>query len=79
MRKIIVKDDLGNVIEANFVLAFLCEETNKTYVAIDYQKQILLQKLREQLNKEHKIQRRQIWQSRFWAFMVGVGIGFAVH
>ena len=40
MRKIIVKDDLGNVIEANFVLAFICEETNKTYVAIDYQKQI---------------------------------------
>jgi hypothetical protein len=40
MRKITVKDDQGNVIEANFVLAFLCEETNKTYVAIDYQKQI---------------------------------------
>ena len=30
----------GNVIEANFVLAFHCDETNKTYVAIDYQKQI---------------------------------------
>ena len=40
MRKIRVKDDQGNVIDANFILAFHCEETNKTYVAIDYQKQI---------------------------------------
>lgn len=30
----------GNVIEANFILAFHCDDTNKTYVAIDYQKQI---------------------------------------
>ena len=40
MRKIKVKDEQGNVIDANFILAFICDDTNKTYVAIDYQKQI---------------------------------------
>ena len=40
MRKIRVKDEQGNTIDANFVLAFICDDTNKTYVAIDYQKQI---------------------------------------
>lgn len=40
MRKITVKDSEGNVIEANFILAFTCDDTHKTYVAIDYQKEI---------------------------------------
>jgi predicted nucleic acid-binding Zn-ribbon protein len=38
-----------------------------------------LKKLNEQLNKERRVQRRQLWQNRFWALLVGVGIGIAAH
>lgn len=33
--------------------------------------------LREQVNKERKTHRRQIWQNRFWCILIGAGIGFA--
>ena len=33
--------------------------------------------LKEQINKERKTHRRQIWQNRFWCILIGVGIGFA--
>lgn len=38
---------------------------------------ISLKKLREQIDKERRIHRRQIWQNRFWCILIGAGIGFA--
>ena len=32
--------------------------------------------LREQVNKERKTHRRQIWQNRFWCLLIGAGIGY---
>ena len=33
--------------------------------------------LKEQINKERKVHRRQIWQNRVWCLLIGAGIGFA--
>jgi len=33
--------------------------------------------LKEQINKERRIHRRQIWQNRFWCLLFGVGVGLA--
>lgn len=32
--------------------------------------------LREQVNKERRTHRRQIWQNRFWCLLIGAGIGY---
>jgi archaellum component FlaC len=37
-----------------------------------------LQILKEQINKERRIHRRQIWQNRFWCLLFGVGVGCAI-
>ena len=34
--------------------------------------------LKEQINKERKTHRRQIWQNRFWCILIGAGIGMAI-
>lgn len=39
---------------------------------------ILLATLRQQIDKERRIHRRQIWQNRFWCLLGGAAIGFAV-
>lgn len=36
-----------------------------------------LKKLKEQIEKERKVQRRQLWQNRFWCLLIGAGIGVA--
>ena len=38
---------------------------------------ISLKKLKEQIEKERKVQRRQLWQNRFWCLLIGAGIGVA--
>ena len=37
----------------------------------------LSQTLKEQINKERRIHRRQVWQNRFWFLLIGAGIGYA--
>jgi hypothetical protein len=37
----------------------------------------LLTKLKEQINKERKVHRRQVWQNRIWCLLIGAGIGVA--
>lgn len=39
----------------------------------------LLQTLKEQIAKERKTHKRQVWQNRFWCLLIGAGIGFAIH
>ena len=39
--------------------------------------QTSLTKLKEQINKERKIHRRQVWQNRLWFLLIGCGIGYA--
>jgi hypothetical protein len=36
----------------------------------------LLQTLKNQIEKERKIHKRQVWQNRFWCILIGAGIGF---
>ena len=36
-----------------------------------------LQTLKQQINHERKIHKRQIWQNRFWCIIIGAGIGIA--
>ena len=38
----------------------------------------LLSTLKEQINKERRVHKRQIWQSRFWCLLLGVGVGCAL-
>ena len=38
---------------------------------------ILLQTLKEQISRERKIHKRQIWQNRIWCLLIGAGIGYA--
>ena len=37
----------------------------------------LLQTLRQAIDKERRVQRRQIWQNRVWFFLAGVAVGVA--
>ena len=37
----------------------------------------LLQTLKNQIDKERRVHRRQVWQNRFWCLLIGVGIGYA--
>ena len=39
--------------------------------------QTSLTKLKEQIDKERKIHRRQVWQNRLWFLLIGCGIGYA--
>ena len=41
--------------------------------------EISLKKLKESIDRERRIHKRQIWQNRIWTFIVGTGIGFAIH
>lgn len=41
--------------------------------------EISLTKLKESIDKERRVHKRQIWQNRIWTFVVGTGIGFAIH
>ena len=36
-----------------------------------------LQILKQQIDRERKIHKRQIWQNRFWCILIGAGIGYA--
>ena len=36
-----------------------------------------LQTLKQQIDKERRIHKRQVWQNRFWCILIGAGIGFA--
>jgi hypothetical protein len=38
-----------------------------------------LKKLKESIDRERRVHKRQIWQNRIWTFIVGTGIGFAIH
>lgn len=40
--------------------------------------QISLKKLKEQIDRERRIHRRQIWQNRIWSMMIGIGVGYAI-
>ena len=40
--------------------------------------QTSLKKLKEQIDKERRIHRRQIWQNRIWSMMIGIGVGYAI-
>ena len=33
--------------------------------------------LKTQIEKERRVQRRQLWQNRFWCLLIGTGIGIA--
>ena len=33
--------------------------------------------LKKQIDKERRVQRRQLWQNRFWCLLIGTGIGIA--
>jgi len=35
----------------------------------------LLATLKQQITKERKIHKRQVWQNRFWCLLIGTGIG----
>jgi hypothetical protein len=37
----------------------------------------LLATLKQQITKERKIHKRQIWQNRLWCILIGTGIGIA--
>ena len=37
----------------------------------------LLMTLKEKINKERAVHKRQIWQSRMWCLLIGVGVGMA--
>ena len=37
----------------------------------------LLQTLKNQIDKERRVHRRQVRQNRFWCLLIGVGIGYA--
>ena len=37
-----------------------------------------LKKLREQIDKERRIHRRQIWQNRLWCILGGTAVGIAI-
>ena len=37
----------------------------------------LLATLKQQITKERKIHKRQVWQNRFWCIIIGTGIGIA--
>ena len=39
---------------------------------------ISLQTLKESIDKERRVHRRQIWQSRLWCILIGAGIGIAI-
>lgn len=39
--------------------------------------QISLQKLRESIDKERRVQNRRLWQNRIWFFIGGVAVGYA--
>ena len=55
------------------------EQTQKAVTGISQRISTSLSKtLKEQINKERKIHKRQIWQNRFWCILIGAGIGFAV-
>ena len=41
--------------------------------------EISLKKLKESIDRERRVHKRQIWQNRIWTFIVGTGIGFAIH
>ena len=51
-------------------------ELTQLYKQVDESK-TLLQTLKDKINKERKIHKRQIWQNRFWCLLIGAGIGFA--
>ena len=34
--------------------------------------------LKEKIEKERRVHRRQIWQSRIWSVMIGIGVGYAI-
>jgi FtsZ-binding cell division protein ZapB len=36
-----------------------------------------LQTLKQNIDKERRIHRRQVWQNRIWCLLVGAGIGLA--
>lgn len=38
---------------------------------------ISLRTLRQQIENERRVHRRQVWQSRLWCFLIGAGIGVA--
>lgn len=40
MNNIYISDTEGNRINANLIFSFFCKETQKKYIAIDYQKQV---------------------------------------
>lgn len=41
--------------------------------------QISLQRLRESIDKERRVQNRRLWQNRIWFFVGGVAVGCAVR
>ena len=41
--------------------------------------QISLQRLRESIDKERRVQNRRLWQNRVWCLLIGAGIGYAAH
>ena len=38
---------------------------------------ISLRTLKQQIENERRVHRRQVWQSRLWCFLIGAGIGVA--
>jgi hypothetical protein len=36
-----------------------------------------LQTLKQNIDKERRIHRRQVWQNRIWCLLIGAGIGLA--
>lgn len=38
-----------------------------------------LQILKQRIEKERKIHKRQVWQNRIWSILIGAGIGYAAH
>ena len=39
----------------------------------------LLRTLKEQIDKERRVHKRQIWQNRIWCLVIGVGFGALIH
>ena len=55
-------------------------EQKKDLIALSKDKDELktsLQTLKQQINHERKIHKRQVWQNRFWCIIIGTGIGIA--
>ena len=39
----------------------------------------LSQTLKQKIEKERSVHRRQLWQNRLWFLIIGAGVGYAAH